>query len=366
MHTLNTYFIQWQLKLAYAGDAIYLCFLIVWLVCIGYYVRVTLIKKRRLSFLEPSNREIQLWKQHYSRSLYKLVMMLIIVMLEIMIVISDQASVFYIPVHFSLYRNASESLNNGSANANYLHCIVTNKFEKIGVGKFSFVLTIYLYIITTYSLCLKHCAFTYQEKGDQKKHISKTIAWVTVCTSVIALMLSKYTILIGTCVYTGLIMLGARRMVHSHKMLIRSMKAKRCDIIYARRENSSFVKRIDRDICQVKTIGGFIITIGMIRIVAGLFGGVIGNILIPILRNPCWISPKFVAMQKHIDAVTETGAQVAFIATRLVNLFYVVLILIVNIYVVYVKLFRRRSQLRRIVNKKYTTYGKPLSRHLLA
>ena len=363
MTILEVYFINWYMKVAYCGNFAYCCFLLIWVFAITYELVRTLKKLKRLDSLDLDNTNI--WKRHYTNNVFKQTLMLIIVLLEMAITGLGQMDAFYIPTNFPLYANKTDLIQHTITDTSILECFAKDSFIGIGVGVFTAEITVYMYIIWTYSLCLNYYSMVFTEKIKWKNLAKPTLSGFVLSTLVITLMFSKYTILIGVFSYTILIVSAVLYLVISHKRLIRTIQAKRFDV---NQESKCQVRRIDRELNYVKKIGGFIIIIGVIRVVSVFLCGSIGYIIIPIVRNPCWIE-SMTDFQKiysqNLDGITQTIAQVIFTVGKIVNLSYVLLIVSLNMFVACMYYHQKKVQLQKIVKKKYTTYGVTLRRKLI-
>ena len=361
MTFLKRYFINWYIKFAYFGNFSYSCFLLIWIIGITYELCRTLKKRKRLDYLALE--DSRFWKKHYNNNITKQTLMLIIILFEGVQVALGQMDALYIPIHFPLYGNETTHLNN--TQANILDCLATNKFVGLGLGVFSIKITVYLYIIWTYSLCLNYCSMTYLNNIEWRKICKPTMIGIMLSSLAPILMASKYTVLAGVFSYLLLVALAGIHLVLSQKEMLRTLKAKRFDL--NRESSKQQVRRIDRELKYVKNIGGFVIIIGMVRVVSIFLCGSIGNVIIPIARNPCWVEYVIGNHGAHtqFEGITITIAQVVFSIGKIVNVTYVLMVLTLNVFVGCVYYYAKKIQLNRIVKRKYTTYGKPLTRGLI-
>ena len=363
MTFLEVYFINWYMKVAHFGNFAYSIFLLIWIFAISYELRRTVKMRNNLATLSHDNSDAR--RQHYTINIVKLMIMLLIVLLEMTLTGLGEMDVLYIPINFSLYGNKSHITQTNTIHTTILDCISRDNFAGIGVGVFSVVITIYLYIVWTYCLCLNYFSMIYGNEMDGRKLCTRTLLRVVLSTSVITLMLSKYTIILGLFSYTLMIASAVTYLVICQKRLIRKIRAKRLVVNLERPK--SRVRRLDKVLNYTRKMGGFIITVGVIRLVSVFLCGSIGNVIIPILRNPCWL--EYVNGSQNIytqiDLVTNMLAQVVFTGGKLINISYALLIVGLNVTVVCVSYSVQRKQLKKIVEKKYTTYGVPLTRRLL-
>ena len=363
MSILKKDFINWYMKLAYFGNFTYSCFLLIWLIGITYELYRILNKLKRLQYLDIEDSKS--WRKHYNNNRFKLTIMLVIVLFEGVQVALNQMDALYIPIQFPLYGNETTPVDFNNAYVNILYCLATNKFVGVGLGVFSIKITVFLYIILTYSLCLNYCSMAYANHIEWRKLCKPTIIWVMLSSLAPFLMISKYTVLTGVFSYFMLITIAAIHCILSQKQLIRTLQAKRFDL--NQESSKRQVRKIDKELRCVKNIGGIVICIGLVKIFSNFFCGSIGNVIIPIARNPCWIqnSNSYHGAHTQVEVISITIAQAVFSIGKLVNGFYVLIVLALNVLVGCLYHYVRKIQLDRIVKKKYTTYGKPLTRGLL-
>ena len=363
MRILEEYFLNWYFRLAYFGNAIYSCFLLVWAIGIIYELSRTLKKIKRLQKLDTN--DYNSWKKHHNDNIFKLTLMLAIILLEGVQVVLSQMDALYTPTHFALYGNKTNSVNSSSEYADTLYCLSTNKFVGAGLGIFSARITVFLYIIWTYSLCLNFCSMAYVNNKEWGKLCRHTVMWIVLSSLVPLLMISKYTVPTGVLSYFLLIVIAAIHLVLSQKQLLRALQTKRFDL--NQESSKRQVRRIDKELRCVKKIGGLVIIIGLVKIFFDFICGSIDNTIIPVARNPCWI-PYFNShhgLHTQVESITITIAQAVFTIEKLANISYVLMVLGLNVLFGCLYFYIRKIQLDRIVRKKYTNYGKPLTRSLL-
>ena len=363
MTFLEVYFIKWYLKVTYFGNLAYSIFLLIWIFAISYELRRTVKMRKNIDTLSLYNADAR--RQHYTNIIVKLAIMLLIVLLEMALTGLCLMDELYIPINFSLYGNKSDIAQTNTLNTTVLDCISRDNFVGLGVGVFSVKITIYLYIVWTYCLCLNYFSMVYGDKMDCRKLCKYTLLRIVLSTSVITLMMSKYTIILGLLSYTLMITTAVVYLVISQKRLIRNIRAKRFEVNLERPK--SRIKRLDKELNYLRKMGGFIIAVGVIRFVSVFFCDSIGEVIIPILRNPCWLEyvHGFENIYPQIDWVTSMLAQVVFSVGKIINGVYVLLVVSLNVLVICVSYYVQRKQLKKIVEKKYTTYGVPLTRRLL-
>lgn len=351
------------MKVAYCGDFAYSIFLLIWIFAISHELRRTVKMRKNIAALSLDNSDAR--RQHYTNNIVKLTIMLLIVLLEMALTGLCQMDKVYIPIHFPSYGNNSDVTQTKTIETTILDCISRDHFVGIGVGVFSATISTYLNIVWTYCLCLNYFSMVYANKMDCRKLYKHTLLRVALSTSVTTLMLSKYTIIPGLFCDTLMIISAVVYLVVCQKRLIREIRAKRLDVNLERPK--SRVKKLDKELNYIRKMGGFIIIVGVIRFVSVFLCGSIGFVLIPILRNPCWLEyvHGFENIYTQVDRVTLVLAQVVFTVGKIINMSYVLVIVSVNVLVVCVSYYVQRVQLKKIVRKKYTTYGVPLTRRLL-